>query len=57
MNTIKNNKLSSKGYIPFNLDSLNKNNIFDCVLILDDGSYFLGRSFGSKKMIFKINIY
>ena len=52
MDTIKNNKLNSKGYIPFNLYSLNKNNIFDCVLILDDGSYFLGRSFGSKKKMF-----
>ena len=52
MDTIKNNKLNSKGYIPFNLDSLNKNNIFDCVLILDDGSYYTGKSFGSKKKRF-----
>ena len=43
------NKSKDIGYIPFNLNSINKNNILDSILILDDGSYFLGRSFGSKK--------
>ncbi len=44
-----NNKFIDKGYIPFNLNSINKNDKLDSILILDDGSYFLGRSFGSKK--------
>ena len=43
------NKLKDIGYIPFNLNSINKNNTLDSILILDDGSYFLGRSFGPKK--------
>ena len=43
------NKFKDIGYIPFNLNSINKNHILDSILILDDGSYFLGRSFGSTK--------
>ena len=43
-----NNKFKDSGYIPFNLNSINKNHTLDSILILDDGSYFLGRSFGSK---------
>ena len=43
------NKFKDIGYIPFNLNSINKNHTLDSILILDDGSYFLGRSFGSKK--------
>ena len=42
------NKFKDIGYIPFNLNSINKNHTLDSILILDDGSYFLGRSFGSK---------
>ncbi len=34
------NKLKDIGYIPFNLNSINKNNTLDSILILDDGSYF-----------------
>ncbi|MDC1356425.1 glutamine-hydrolyzing carbamoyl-phosphate synthase small subunit [Pseudomonadota bacterium] len=41
--------LPDDGYIPFNLDEINKTNILNSILILDDGSIFLGRSFGSKK--------
>jgi carbamoyl-phosphate synthase small subunit len=41
--------LPDDGYIPFNLDEINKTNILNSILILDDGSVFLGRSFGSKK--------
>ena len=48
MNNV-NNKFKDSGYIPFNLNSINKNHILDSILILEDGSYFLGRSFGSKK--------
>ena len=43
------NKFKDIGYIPFNLNSINKNLTFDSILILDNGSYFLGRSFGAKK--------
>ena len=35
-----NNKFSDKGYIPFNLNSINKNHTLDSILILDNGSYF-----------------
>ena len=48
MNNV-NNQFKDSGYIPFNLNSANKNYTLDSILILDDGSYFLGRSFGSKK--------
>ena len=48
MNNV-NNQFKDSGYIPFNLNSINKNHTLDSILILDDGSYFLGRSFGSKK--------
>ena len=43
------NKFRDIGYIPFNINSINKNHTLDSILILGDGSYFLGRSFGSKK--------
>ena len=46
------NKFIEKGYVPFDLNLINKNTTSDCVLILDDGSFFLGRSFGSKKKCF-----
>jgi carbamoyl-phosphate synthase small subunit len=36
-------------YIPFNIDKIDKEITFDSILILDDGTYFTGRSFGSKK--------
>ena len=48
MNNV-NNKFKDYGYIPFNLNSINKNHTLNSILILDDGSYFFGRSFGSKK--------
>ena len=48
-----NNKFKDEGYIPFNLNSINKNYKLDSLLILDDGSYFLGRSFGSKKKMLR----
>ena len=44
-----NNQFKDSGYVPFNLNSINKNYTFDSILILDNGSYFLGRSFGAKK--------
>ncbi len=44
-----NNMFKNKGYIPFNINSINKKHTLNCILILDDGSYFLGRSFGSEK--------
>ena len=37
------------GYIPFNLNKIDKKNILNCLLILSDGSHFLGTSFGSIK--------
>ena len=36
------------GYIPFDLNKINKK-ILDSILILSDGSHFFGTSFGSKK--------
>ena len=51
MNNV-NNQFKDSGYVPFNLNSINKNITLDCILILDNGSYFLGRSFGSKKDCF-----
>ena len=36
-------------YIPFNIDEIDKEITSDSILILDDGTYFMGRSFGSKK--------
>ena len=48
MNNV-NNQFKNSGYVPFNLNSINKNYTLDSILILDNGSYFLGRSFGSKK--------
>ena len=43
------NNLHDEGYIPFELDKINKIKVLDCILILNDGSIFFGRSFGSKK--------
>ena len=37
------------GYIPFDIASNNKENILDSVLVLENGNFFLGRSFGAKK--------
>ena len=51
MNNV-NKKFKDNGYIPFNLNLSNKNYTLDSILILDDGSIFLGRSFGSKKECF-----
>ena len=36
-------------YIPFNIDKIDQEITSDSILILDDGTYFKGRSFGSKK--------
>jgi carbamoyl-phosphate synthase small subunit len=36
-------------YIPFNIDEIDKEITSDSILILDDGTYFIGKSFGSKK--------
>ena len=43
------NKILQNGYIPFNINCVDEEIISDSILILDDGSYFLGKSFGSKK--------
>ena len=43
------NKILENGYIPFNINCVDEEIISDSILILDDGSYFLGKSFGSKK--------
>ena len=40
---------SYEGYIPFDLYNTNEKKIFNSILILNDGSHFLGTSFGSKK--------
>ena len=45
------------GYIPFDIRSNNKENILDSVLLLDNGNFFLGRSFGAKKKIFWGNLF
>ena len=36
-------------YIPFNIDKIDQEVTSDSILILDDGTYFMGRSFGSKR--------
>ena len=36
-------------YIPFNIDKIDQEVTPDSILILDDGTYFMGRSFGSKR--------
>ena len=36
-------------YIPFNIDKIDQEITSDGILILDDGTYFKGRSFGSKR--------
>ena len=41
--------LPNNGYIPFDLKKIKKKSLLDCILILDDGNVFFGRSFGSKK--------
>ena len=43
------NSLHDEGYIPFELDEINKIKVLDSILILNDGNVFFGRSFGSKK--------
>ena len=43
------NSLHDEGYIPFELEDINKIKVFDSILILNDGNIFFGRSFGSKK--------
>ena len=40
-----NNQFKDSGYIPFNLNSINKNNTLDSILILDNGLYFLGAKY------------
>ena len=47
-----NKKFQKEGYIPFDMDQINKENILDAVLILEDGTFFLGRSFGATKKSF-----
>ena len=44
----QNKEFPDNGYIPFDLNKINKN-IIDSILILSDGSHFFGTSFGSKK--------
>ena len=39
----------NNGYIPFDINNTNKKNILDGILILQDGTYFLGLSFGAKE--------
>ena len=36
-------------YIPFSISSVDKEIISDSILMLEDGTYFLGKSFGSKQ--------
>ncbi len=36
-------------YVPFNLNRTPEKSFLDCILLLSDGSYFYGTSFGSKK--------
>ena len=36
-------------YIPFDIDKIDQEITSDSILILDDGTYFKGRSFGSKR--------
>jgi len=36
-------------YIPFDIDKIDQEIASDSILILDDGNYFMGRSFGSKR--------
>ena len=36
-------------YIPFNIDKIDQEITSDSILILDDGTYFMGRSFGSRR--------
>ena len=36
-------------YIPFDIDKIDQEIALDSILILDDGNYFMGRSFGSKR--------
>ncbi len=40
---------ADKGYVPFNINEVSKENILDAILILEDGTFFLGRSFGAQK--------
>ena len=43
---------ADKGYIPFNINEINKESVPDAILILEDGTFFLGRSFGAQKKSF-----
>ena len=45
---LKKKKLKS-AYIPFNIDKIDEEITSDSILILDNGTYFMGRSFGSKR--------
>jgi len=45
---LKKKKLKN-AYIPFDIYKIDKEITSDSILILDDGTYFMGRSFGSKK--------
>tara|TARA_B110000914_G_scaffold210989_1_gene210621 strand:+ start:838 stop:2073 length:1236 start_codon:yes stop_codon:yes gene_type:complete len=40
---------NNNGYIPFDINRTNKENKSDGILVLQDGTYFLGRSFGAKE--------
>ena len=42
-------QIISEGYIPFNINKINRRNLLDSVLILKDGSHFFGTSFGAKR--------
>ena len=45
------NNLHDEGYIPFKLGEINKIKVLDCILILNDGSIFFGRSFDQKRLV------
>ena len=49
INSNKKFESNSDGYIPFDIKSVDKENILNSILVLDDGSFFLGRSFGAKQ--------
>ena len=48
-NSNKRNNLTNVGYVPFNLEMIHKTEALNCILVLENGDYFLGKSFGSKK--------
>lgn len=43
------NKPLDDAYIPFNINYIDQEVILDGILILDDGTHFLGKSFGAKR--------